>query len=620
MQLTTRSPRSARRGYILIITLAFLCVALISYASLMYWVSTNSKITKRNILFNKGQAAAESVTENVIGAMIRDFFNQSLNPVGTYTDATNLPSQSTWPTTFQFSNTNGNANTTYVNIGPTNWTTLPSQYIGLQGLGQYCDITSQATPLNSGESLSAMIHQQVWFGSIPIFQFAIFYNLDLEINPGASMNINGRVHSNNNIYATGSGSGTPLIFSDIVEASQQVYTTPDPLDPGNTGAGRSGNVNFTISTNNPMSGTASLTLPIGTNNNPAAVIGMLGLPPAGTVATSPTGQAYPYNEADLIITNMPSATNLLIYYQNLYNANAQTLVPYDVTNFYVSGTNYSTNIATHVVTSYNIYTTNTYFSFATNTTFYDYREGDVVKAIQVDVAKFGKWLTNALGGLPYQNQNLTGSSNKGHNIDGIFIYNSVAPVNGSPGVLPAVRLINGSKMPTADGLTVATPFPIYVEGSYNTTTNGVNFSTTLGDTTNTYPAGLMGDAITILSGNWNDNNTNTTAIGSRTPTATTINAACLEGIIPSNGTYYSGGVENFLRLEENWSGINLAYNGSIVVLFQSQYATSPWPGTGTVYNPPSRTWGFDLNFKQQGKLPPMTPQLRAIYRSIWASR
>jgi len=437
----------------------------------------------------------------------------------------------------------------------------------------------------------------------------------LEINPGASMNINGRVHSNNDIFATGSSSGSPLIFSDIVEAAQQVNTTPDPLDPNNTA--RSGNVTFTISTNNPMSGTASLTLPIGTNNNPATVIGMLDIPPAGTVASSPNGQSYPYNQADIIITNGPDGTNLYAFYQNLNNATQQTLIPKDVTNIYVSGTSYFTNPVTHTVTSNPIYTTNTYYSFATNVAFYDYREANTVKAIQLDVGKFGKWLTTNSTAATYQSQNTSGSTSKGHAIDGIYMYNGVPS---SSTVLPAVRLINGSQLPSP-GLTVATPFPIYVKGDYNTTTDGTNFSKTLGDTTNTYPAGLMGDAITILSANWLDTYTSATSLGSRQkPTAITINAACLEGIVPSDGSHYSGGVENFLRLLENWSsGTTLTYNGSIVVLFQSQYATGFWANTD-YYGAPTRRWGFDLNFNQQSKLPPMTPQVRATIRKVWATK
>jgi len=35
--------------------------------------------------------------------------------------------------------------------------------------------------------------------SIPVFQVAIFYNVDLEVEPGPNMTVTGRVHSNGNI-------------------------------------------------------------------------------------------------------------------------------------------------------------------------------------------------------------------------------------------------------------------------------------------------------------------------------------------------------------------------------------------------------------------------------------
>ena len=597
MKISTTVSRT-NGGYALIITLAFLAVALIAYASLMNWVSTNAKITKRNNLFNQSQGAAESATEIVLGTMIRDFQNQSLNSASSYAGSAYLPSQTNWPITFTFSTTNGLANATSVTIGPTNWSQLPSQFFGLYGLGQTIEIASQATPQNVGADLSATVYQNIWFGSIPVFQFAIFYNMDLEINPGKSMTINGRVHSNNNIYATGSAAATPLIFSTNVEAALQVYQTPNPLDPNNYGS-RSGNVSFLMTNSNPqnpLNNAESLSLPIGTNNNPAAVLGILGIPPTGIDPASPTGQSYIYNLADIIVSN--SATyQLSVYYQNLNNVNHQTLIPCDITN----------------IVSRN---TNTYYSFVTNVSFYDYRESDTVKAVQLDVAKFNKWLTNPTnGGGTYRNQNTNTSSSKGHDIDGIYIYNAIS-TNSSQ--IPAVRVVNGQQLPTSWGLSVATQFPLYIMGDFNTTTNGVKFSNSLGDTTNTYPSAIMGDAITILSSNWSDTNSSGTALTSRNPVTTCINAACLEGIVPSNGTYYSGGVENFLRLLENWSASSpLSYNGSIVVLFPSQYATSPWQGG--YYGVPTRAWGFDTNFRSQGRLPPMTPQVRAIIRGAWAT-
>ena len=88
----------------------------------------------------------------------------------------------------------------------------------------------------------------------------------------------------------------------------------------------------------------------------------------------------------------------------------------------------------------------------------------------------------------------------------------------------------------------------------------------------------MGDSINILSGNWQ----NTLAYsqgslsGPRVAIDTTVNAAFLAGIVPTGNGFYSGGVENFPRFLENWSGKTFWDNGSMVVMFDSQVTTAPW--------------------------------------------
>jgi len=125
----------------------------------------------------------------------------------------------------------------------------------------------------------------------------------------------------------------------------------------------------------------------------------------------------------------------------------------------------------------------------------------------------------------------------------------------------------------------------------------------------------MADAITILSGNWNDGIISKNPFG---PTSTTVNAACLAGIVPSTNSLYSGGVENYLRLLESWGpSASLWYNGSIVAMFPSQYATNYWQQTGNYYDAPTRHWAFDTNFMQQAGLPPLTPQSKGVIRANW---
>jgi len=464
---------------------------------------------------------------------------------------------------------------------------------------------------------------------IPIFQFGIFYNLDLEINPGFPFTVSGRVHCNTNIYCTGNSPGSPLIFSGSVDAAGTVSTNPSPLDPQNYGY-RSGHVVFPAGS--PMAHCDTLNLPLGisaTNYTYAAIEGLLKMPPTvyalGTSAAYTTnGQRYFANTTDLIITNdAATGTNITVLYQNQYKGVGPSWLfrvapdatnSCSTTNSYTYITNYITHIVT-ITTNKIVGYTNIFYSFVTNATFYDYRETNTVRALQIDVGRLDAWLSNTnltTGGWQYElmNADSSHSTDKGHVINSIYVYNNIVPTVSQ---LPAVRLVNGAQLPTntcgfylASGLGIATAQPIYVEGNYNVTTDGVHFAYSLGSTTNnTLPACLIGDAVTLLSSNFVDNAAGGTENPAPSQTIITLNAACFEGIVPSNGSAYSGGLENFLRLLENWSGKTVTYNGSFVVMFPSAYATNHWGGS--YYRAPTRCWGFDVNFLDVSKLPPLTP-------------
>ena len=124
--------------------------------------------------------------------------------------------------------------------------------------------------------------------------------------------------------------------------------------------------------------------------------------------------------------------------------------------------------------------------------------------------------------------------------------------------------------------------------------------------------------MTILSGNWSDANS-TNGVGSRPAAPTTVNAAILTGVVETANGNYSGGMENFPRFLESWGGANtFTYNGSMVKMFPSLYATNIW-GKADVYDPPKRNWAFDLNFYDATKLPPLTPSLVKVFRGKWAT-
>jgi hypothetical protein len=182
---------------------------------------------------------------------------------------------------------------------------------------------------------------------------------------------------------------------------------------------------------------------------------------------------------------------------------------------------------------------------------------------------------------------------------------------------PGIVLTNGATLPS-NGLSVVTPDPAYIVGNWNVSSNGTTLVTQSYSVVNTLASGIFSDSFTILSSGWNPNNSSN-SINSRIATPDTVNAAILTGIVPSNNTYYSGGVENFPRFLENWSGVNLYYNGSMVEMFSSLISNYPWPGTGIVYNPPNRYWAFDTNFNNPSQLPPLTPRVIYLNRARWST-
>lgn len=63
-----------------------------------------------------------------------------------------------------------------------------------------------------GQDTQAAVGAEFLVGYIPLFQFVAFYANDLEIAPGPVMNLNGRVHTNSDLYL-GGGNG-PLNIAD----------------------------------------------------------------------------------------------------------------------------------------------------------------------------------------------------------------------------------------------------------------------------------------------------------------------------------------------------------------------------------------------------------------------
>ena len=178
-----------------------------------------------------------------------------------------------------------------------------------------------------------------------------------------------------------------------------------------------------------------------------------------------------------------------------------------------------------------------------------------------------------------------------------------------------VRLRNSSYLgssksgaPQIKGLTVVTNQAIYLWGDYNTTSKK--------------PAAIMSDSFNILSTAWNDSKS---SWSQRVAANTTINTAILSGTDSTGGIEgtsgqggtYNGGLENYPRLHEQWSGKTLTYKGSFVSLSTPKHVKGAWVYGSPQYNAPTRNWDYDTDFNDGDKLPPLSPRFVYLRQELF---
>jgi len=542
-----------------VLTVAFLAGAsLLVLAAVLSWSASNTRFARRQNQYLGSLTAAEAATEKVIARISRDFLATSETDVYNNLSAYRLllpTGDSTWDR-FEFSDAQGHVNQLYVERLMTwSYTPLQTRLPGLSGNAATYRIIANARELNTPYNSVAALRQDAQIASIPIFQYQMFYALDLEFCPGANMTITGPVHCNASIYFEPNGAN--LTFQGPVTASRQIVHGNSPNDPV---VRTFGSVTYNAGRDTRLN---TLNLPIGTNNNSSVVHKIIEIPPAAESTNSLVGVQRYYNKADMIVL---VSNNTVVAKSGAYNGFSVT-IPWTNVNLFLN----------------------------TNAAFFDKRANLTVKATEINIGDF-------------INQYSTLTTLLGRNPKILYVADLRTQ---SAGTISGVRLINGQTLPSA-GLTLATLNPLYVKGHYNAPSGSLGTTNTSG----TVPASLVADAINILSGNWNDSDS-TSDLDDRQASSTTVNAAIIAGIVPSGSGYYSGGLENFCRFLEKWTGYTFTFNGSMVALFPSQIATAPWGASSEVYNPPTRKYSLDWNFKNPAKLPPGTPELKTLIRSQW---
>ena len=448
-------------------------------------------------------------------------------------------------------------------------------------------LTAQST---GGRVIGYGAKRAISYSVVPLFQATAFFEGDLELYRPATMTIGGLVHTNSKAYVSSSSAGVLTFSGHLSYAANGGYL--DSVDPPQASSWSGWAPNSEIPPTYSSGGVdqqvneVSRMEPLGSDS-----ISLLH-PPVDSQGHS-TGDNNPNDDSMRELIEPPKNTGAYpdptpIAQRRLYNK-AGIRIHMSVTtttSHHRTTTVVTPSIATQNGTSLTGSQKNTILNALSQQTIYDYREGHNVDLTTLDLSAVRSTLNAASG------------------FNGI-IYIDQTDSNGniSTSDPQGIRLKNGSSLPSG-GLTIASQNPVYIQGDYNTTNAATRGS-----------AAVFGDAVTILSNSWNDNNSSS-SLNSRNASSSTVNTAIVAGFLPSGWTNpntgqqygYSGGLNNFPRFLENWSNDTFTYNGSMIELFTSEVAIGEWD-TGNTYSPPNRVWNFDSNFVSN----PPPGSLDAVY-------
>jgi hypothetical protein len=543
------------KGMILIVVLALIAILTLVGTATVVTTTTDIKISTNHKTSVQTLFAAEGGAEYGV-AELRKKLNNVLNPSTSDLSSITAPTMNGY-TFDEFS-------VAKVGVGTTTAITI-GNFKGLTADIQRYEIASKAISTGNHPS-TAKVVQYADDNLVPLFQFAIFYQDDLEILPGPNMTFTGgKIHSNNDIYL---GANNTLSIDSEITSAGDIFnrrkdngSVPTGTVQIKDGAGNYQAIKIGVNildSDNPDWTAEAINRWNGNVKSKDHGIIELNLPlPQGTATTS----IEVIKKGDTIDPDDSSEPQELLDARYYWKAGLRI----------IDGVFYDRSGATLDITNGGTVTTP-----LSTQPIYDAREGKniTVTAINLQALGTNTVAMNALNNPP------TG-----------ILYISKSGTN------TAIRLVNGSSLPQG-GLTVASENPIYIQGNYNSDIK---------------PASVVGDAVTILSNNWNDANSSS-GLSSRVASDTVVNTVIMAGHVATNGTQYSGGVENFPRFLEKWTDKTLTYRGALMSLWQSEKATGNWIYGDPVYKAPTRVWSYGTFYNN---LPPGTPNVRLVQKVGW---
>lgn len=504
-------------------------------------------------------------------------------------------------------------------VGPTRNLADPS---GIQTLVDTYEITAIAEV----DGRQARVHRVITTESTPVFQFAVFYTDDLEILPGPSMTLGGRVHSNGDMYL-GCG-GTLTMDTNYVRAVGNMYRQRK-----NDGSNAGGTVSVRKWVADPYNVLEPREFVAMNSHAQMAALGISsesgydshfteGYDYDGDGSLGGDDDWLPFAIGALDMWGVPdgygggTGHTVLTGQHDLLESSAPGIGSIAMFEEQESGGDYAWSAATgeyeYVGPGAGTHGKG-YFHANAGLSIIVSEDGTDFEAFGPGGAEtdssgttYKQLLINSgaisMGGVPDMRQ--SDSSNVDTRVLEVDL-----DLLGAAGLYPDNGLLytahygmgegtdakgtllkNGAEL--ADRLTLACEGSIYVQGDYNAT--------------NKKGASVIGDSVNLLSNSWDGSKT---AGSLPSASETTFNCAFITGNYVTEPGRYNGGLENLPRFHENWSGVPCNITGSFVNTWDSAYATGDWRGGGDRYSAPQRNWAYDTSFNSVANLPPFTPMV-----------
>jgi len=230
-----KSPLSlspAQRGSALVTVLFLVGVMAILTASMLKYSASEQRGNERNRLILRAKNMAESVSIYAAEQLTTKLYRLGSAPSGKVFPWTGTSRNRVYlPPNSMINNEYTSAANVEMRTGILsasgytliNDTTSPNN--GLQVSTARVPIIAKAVATTPAlGSVTAYVEQDMEIALTPLFQFGMFYNMDLELYPSQAYTTTGPVHSNNRIMAHPDGASTlSITFTDRVTCAEGVY-------------------------------------------------------------------------------------------------------------------------------------------------------------------------------------------------------------------------------------------------------------------------------------------------------------------------------------------------------------------------------------------------------------